>query len=95
MASRLALAELTYREVGATKGALPPGYHHLRRSRVIGSGRDAFATAASALLAWQVQLRAGLRVTASAPVAEPGAVVVLAVGARPLQVRAPCASCTR
>ena len=90
MASRLALAELTYREVGATKGALPPGYHHLRRRRVIGSGRDAFATAASALLAWQVQLRAGLRVTASAPVAEPGAVVVLAVGARPLRVRAPC-----
>jgi uncharacterized protein (UPF0548 family) len=90
LASRLAIAELTYREVGATKGALPSGYRHLHGSRVIGSGRDAFATAASALLAWQVQLRAGLRVTASAPVAEPGAVVVLTVGPRPLQVRAPC-----
>jgi uncharacterized protein (UPF0548 family) len=90
MAGRLAMAELTYPEVGATKRALPPGYHHLRASRVIGSGRDAFVAAASALLAWQVQLRAGLRVTASAPVAEPGAVVMLAVGARPLQVRAPC-----
>jgi uncharacterized protein (UPF0548 family) len=90
MASQLAVAELTYPEAGATKGALPSGYHHLHGSRVIGSGREAFATAASALLAWQVQLRAGLRVTASAPVAEPGAVVVLAVGARPLQVRAPC-----
>ena len=43
MASRLAMAELTYPEVGATKGALPPGYHHLRRSRVIGSGGEAFA----------------------------------------------------
>jgi uncharacterized protein (UPF0548 family) len=90
MASRLARAELTYPEVGATKGALPSDYHHLRGSRVIGSGPDAFATAASALLAWQVHLRAGLRVTASAPVAEPGAVLVLAVGVRPLPVRAPC-----
>jgi uncharacterized protein (UPF0548 family) len=91
LADRLATAELTYPEVGATNAALlPSGYHHLRGSRVIGSGRDAFAAAVSALLAWQVQLRAGLRVTASAPVAEPGAVVVLAVGARPLQVRAPC-----
>jgi uncharacterized protein (UPF0548 family) len=90
MASRLAAAELTYPEVGATKGALPAGYHHLRGSRVIGLGRDAFATAASALLGWEVQLRAGLRVTASAPVAEPGALVVLVVGAPPLQVRAPC-----
>jgi uncharacterized protein (UPF0548 family) len=55
MASRLAVAELTYREVGATKGGLPSAYHHLHAKRVIGSGRDAFATAASTLLAWQVQ----------------------------------------
>src|SRR5215469_13432602 len=58
-------AELTYADVGATQGALPSGYHHLRGSRLIGSGPDAFATAAFALLAWQVQLGAGLRVTAS------------------------------
>jgi uncharacterized protein (UPF0548 family) len=90
MASRLAVAGLTYPEVGATNGALPSGYQHLRGSRVIGSGRDDFVAAVSALLAWQVQLRAGLRVTASAPVAERGAVAVLAVGVRPLQVRAPC-----
>src|SRR5215472_16377759 len=90
LASQLASAELTYADVGATQGALPSGYHHLRGSRVIGSGPDAFATAASALLAWQVQLGAGLRVTASAAVAAPGTVVLLGAGAGRLRVLAPC-----
>lgn len=90
LASRLAAAELTYAEVGATCGSLPPGYHHLTRSRVLGSGPDVFAVAASAVLAWRVLLRAGLRVTASVPVAEPGAVVLLGVGGGPLRLRAPC-----
>jgi uncharacterized protein (UPF0548 family) len=90
LASQLKSADLTYDHVGATQGSLPCGYHHLRRSRVLGSGADAFAAAASALLAWQVQPRAGLRVTASEAVAEPGAVVLLSAGARPLQLRAPC-----
>lgn len=90
MASQLASAELTYDEVGGTQGALPSGYHHLRGSRVVGSGPDAFAAAAAAVLSWQVQLRAGLSVTASAVVAEPGAVVLLSVGAGPLRVCAPC-----
>jgi uncharacterized protein (UPF0548 family) len=90
LASRLAAAELTYAEVGATQGALPSGYRHLSASRVVGSGPDAFKTAASALLAWQVQLRAGLRVTASAPVAEPAAVVLLGIGPGLMRVRAPC-----
>jgi uncharacterized protein (UPF0548 family) len=90
LASRLASAGLTYADVGATQGALPSGYHHLRGSRVIGSGPDDFAAAASALLAWQVHLRAGLRVTTSAAFAEPGAVVLLGAGVGPLRVRAPC-----
>jgi len=90
LASQLASAELTYEDVGATRGALPPGYHHLRCSRAIGWGADAYAAAASALLSWQVHLRAGLRVAASAEVAEPDAVVQLSAGAGPLQLRAPC-----
>jgi uncharacterized protein (UPF0548 family) len=90
LAGQLASADLTYAEVGATQGALPPGYHHLRGSRVIGSGPNTFAAAASALLAWQVQLRAGLRVTASSAVAAPGEVVLLGAGAGPLRLRAPC-----
>jgi uncharacterized protein (UPF0548 family) len=90
LASQLESADLTYDDVGGTQGTLPRGYHHLRRVRVIGSGADAFAAAESALLGWQVQLRAGLRVTASESVVKPGAVVLLSAGTRPLQLRAPC-----
>ena len=57
VADRLRGAELTYREAGQTAGVLPPGYHHLRRSALIGSGPQTFADAASALLSWQVHLR--------------------------------------
>jgi uncharacterized protein (UPF0548 family) len=90
LAGRLALADLTYFEVGATAGTLPAGYHHLRVSRVIGSGSDAFIAAASALLSWQVHLHAGLRVTASAPTASSGVVVLLGLGAGPLRIGAAC-----
>ena len=90
LTTRLASAELTYDEVGATDGTLPSGYRHLRISRVVGSGADAFVAATSALFSWRVQLRAGLRVTASAPSAAPGAVVLLGLGAGPLRIGAPC-----
>jgi uncharacterized protein (UPF0548 family) len=90
LASRLRAAELTYSEAGQTAGALPPGYHHLHRSVVIGSGAEAFADAAHALLTWRMHLRAGLRVAASSALAEPGAVVLLSAGAGPVSVRAPC-----
>ena len=33
---------LTYREVGATAHELPDGYHHLQRSRVLGTGGALF-----------------------------------------------------
>jgi uncharacterized protein (UPF0548 family) len=90
LASQLESADLTYDDVGATQGTLPRGYHHLRRARVLGSGADAFAAAESALLGWQVQLRAGLRVTTSESVVKPGTVVLLSAGAGPLRVSAPC-----
>jgi hypothetical protein len=50
-ADRLREAELTYREVGSTAGEFPPGYRHLRRSAVIGSGAAAFNRASDALRA--------------------------------------------
>lgn len=89
-AARLGAAGLTYREVGWTAGVLPPGYHHQRRTAAIGSGPDVFAGAVSALLGWKVHLRAGLRVCASSARAEPGAVLILGLGAGPLRVTAPC-----
>lgn len=70
---------LNYPERGATAGALPPGYHHLRREEVIGRGRAAFDAAAARLFAWDMHRRAGLRVEAPGPPAE-GVVVRLRVG---------------
>lgn len=90
LSDQLASADLTYDDVGATAGKLPPGYHHLRMSRHIGSGPDAFASAVSALLGWRVHLLAGLCICASAPLAAPGAVVLLGIGYGPLRIRAAC-----
>ena len=78
--NRLAEAALTYSEVGATVRELPTGYHHLRRRVLVGHGQEAFADAAADVAAWQVQLRAGLTVTASTPNAIPGAVAALGLG---------------
>jgi uncharacterized protein (UPF0548 family) len=90
VSDRLADAELTYREVGATARDLPAGYHRLARSVPAGHGRQAFARAGDAVCGWQVQLGAGLQVAASARTAVPGAVVILGLGIGPLRLRAPC-----
>ena len=90
LADRLREAELTYSELGATAGVLPPGYHHLRRTVAIGSGTQAFTDAADALAAWQVHAQAGLHVTASAATAETGSVLVLGLGPATIRISAPC-----
>jgi uncharacterized protein (UPF0548 family) len=87
---RLTEARLTYSEVGATAGELPARYHHLTRRVVIGHGHLVFADAAVAVTEWQVQLRAGLTVSASAPTAMPGTVAVLGLGIGLLRLGAPC-----
>jgi uncharacterized protein (UPF0548 family) len=66
------VSELTYSEVGATEGDLPAGYHHVRASRVIGSGRDAFEAASAALLSWRMHERAGVRKQSGPDVATVG-----------------------
>ena len=71
---------LTYSEVGATAGILPTGYHHVRRSEIIGHGRAFFADAADALTSWHMHSRAGLRVIPSAPRAARDVVVVMRLG---------------
>ncbi|SNS28961.1 DUF1990 family protein [Rhodococcoides kyotonense] len=77
---------LSYSEIGATRGPLPSGYHHVERRVRIGEGREAFASASTALLTWDVHRRAGLRVEASSPTAQADSVVVLRLG----PVRIPC-----
>ncbi|WP_137875843.1 DUF1990 domain-containing protein [Rhodococcus sp. Q] len=54
---------LTYREVGATAHELPDGYHHLQRSRVLGTGGALFERAADELRSWTLHERAGVRVS--------------------------------
>lgn len=84
-------AALTYQEVGATAGGeRPGGYRHMECRWTIGEGDDVFRGAARALMSWQMHRDAGLRVWASAPVAEEGSIVVLGLGVAALRLLAPC-----
>jgi uncharacterized protein (UPF0548 family) len=82
----LAALQLTYRDVGATAGALPDGYHHVRKSAVIGSGRPRFEDAAAKVMRWGMLRGAGVRVDATHEVAAVGSEVLVGIG----PVRAPC-----
>lgn len=82
----LATRPLTYSEVGATARALPAGYHHLRKSAPIGSGRRRFEDAAAAVMRWGMQRGAGLKVESNSPVADVGVLLIVRIG--PLS--APC-----
>jgi uncharacterized protein (UPF0548 family) len=77
---------LTYTEVGATAGEMPPGYHHVRARRVVGHGRADFGRAADALLAGEAQRRAGARVTLSETPMRTGTRVTMRLGV----FRIPC-----
>nr|WP_041782900.1 DUF1990 domain-containing protein [Mycolicibacterium chubuense] len=77
---------LTYSEVGATAGPMPAGYHHLRKSAVIGRGRRRFEEAAERGMRWGMLRGAGVRVEATTDVAEVGAEVLVHLG----PVAAPC-----
>lgn len=67
--------DLTYAEHGATRAALPPGYHHLERRARLGTGRAVFERGALALISWEMHRAVGLRVTAEGD-AQPGQRVV-------------------
>jgi uncharacterized protein (UPF0548 family) len=84
--SDLAALPLTYDEVGATTGSLPAGYHHVKKSAVVGRGRPRFEEAADKGMRWGMLRGAGLRVDATTDVAAVGAEVIVHLG----PVRAPC-----
>lgn len=84
--SDLASKTLTYPEVGATAGAMPAGYRHIRRSAKIGRGRERFEQAAAEGLRWGMLRGAGLRVEATTEAAAEGADVLVHMG----PVLAPC-----
>ena len=81
---------VTYDEVGATSGDLPPGYHHVRRSAVLGTGPEVFTRTSEALMTWEVQRRSGLRVRCDAPRAAVGVRMASGLGVGPLRLWAPC-----
>jgi uncharacterized protein (UPF0548 family) len=84
--SDLSALSLTYSEVGATAGTLPDGYHHIKKSAVIGRGRRRYEEAAAAGMRWGMLRGAGLRVEATSDIATAGADVIVHLG----PVRAPC-----
>ncbi|GAC55953.1 hypothetical protein GOHSU_02_00960 [Gordonia hirsuta DSM 44140 = NBRC 16056] len=89
-ARTLAAAPWTYPDVGASaRDHLPDGYRSLRRRTELGRGDAAFALAREALLTWQVQLRSGVRVRASAPRIDTGVVAIVGIGLGPLQIGGP------
>jgi uncharacterized protein (UPF0548 family) len=84
--SDLATMTFTYQQVGATAGELPDGYHHVRKSAVIGNGRPRFDDAAARVMRWGMLRGAGVRVEASSEVAAVGSEVLVGLG----PLRAPC-----
>jgi len=78
--SDLAGRPLTYAEVGATAGRLPEGYHHVRLSSPIGTGRGRFEQAGAAVMRYGMLRGAGLRVAATTEVAEVGTDVLGRLG---------------
>jgi uncharacterized protein (UPF0548 family) len=82
----LSALPLTYSEVGATAGPLPPGYHHVQKSAVIGRGRQRFEDAATAGMRWGMLRGAGVKVEATTDVAVVGSEVIVHLG----PVGAPC-----
>ena len=78
--SGLAAQSLTYAEVGATQGSMPPGYRHVVAGRRIGTGRLRFEEAAHAVMAYGMLRGAGVRLQATTEFAEPGADVLGKLG---------------
>ncbi|MEU4344251.1 DUF1990 domain-containing protein [Nocardia sp. NPDC023852] len=80
----------TYPEVGATRGALPEGYHRFRLRRPIGRGRGLFERAGAEILAYRMQKGTRIFQHADTPTAEPGTNVTVRLGVGPLGITAPC-----
>lgn len=93
-ADRLREEPFTYDEVGQTAApyptGFPPGYRLVRHTEVVGHGQRAFDDACRKLMTWRMHADSGLRVTASSPAVEPGAVVVARLGPGPVSLRIPC-----
>ena len=87
---RLRTSDLTYAEVGGTRGGeLPLGYHSLHRRVGVGRGSARFEDVALTVSGWEMHRRSGLSVSASDDVVVDGTVAVLRLGRGRLAVSAP------
>ncbi len=68
----------SYPDVGATRGAWPPGYRHCRHEVELGRGEGVFDQASEGLRRWQAHLRSGARVQPEDTAVE-GLTVIIAV----------------
>lgn len=85
------MGALNYPGVGATEqGTAPEGFDRVLEEARLGSGLTVYRRVADGILAWELQRRAGLRVSADSPTAVPGARVVSGFGVGPLRLNAPC-----
>ena len=88
-AAELRAAAFNYEHVGETAhGQHVPGYGWMERSTTL--HRTDFEAAASDLLRWRLQERAGLRVQASESPLQMDTVVLMRLGIGPLSLRIPC-----
>lgn len=86
--AQLTSADFTYPEVGATRGELPPGYHHVREQRLL-TGSD-FELVTKRLMTWEMHERAGFGVASSSDAVVVGGVVVVRRRVGPMTFKAPC-----
>ena len=86
----------TYPEVGATRAAvldgeaLPPGYHHLRYQRLLGTGDAVFEAAAASVMSWGMHRGVGFDLVATSPLAVEGTTVAFGIGRGPFVLPASC-----
>jgi uncharacterized protein (UPF0548 family) len=87
----MAAADVTYAEIGATAGVLPPGYKHGSYARLLTGGDPArrFEAAAMGLQTWQAHVLSGVNpIAAERPVVGATALFALAIG--PAEVSIAC-----
>ncbi len=75
--------DLTYDGVGLTLDELPVGYHHMRVTRVVGSGAAHFGRGREAIRTWKAQAALQLVLEPSVPAFVEGEVLVFALPMRP------------
>ena len=82
--------DLSYPEVGATRGTFPDGYRHARHAVELGAGDRAFLRGSDGLRRWQAHVRAGVVLRPPDAALQPEVTVVLTVPVVPVYVTVAC-----